>query len=120
MYPQYEYEDYYAVTDDDLARIVQIRWCVANPNNNNEPMDFRGFEVGFMSPISGYTFRTYGTVNGTDDTATVCTTEDLSGEELMYFQVFFDRNDVEGIYFQGGEGTEWYMRADGRKGSPKF
>lgn len=37
----------------------------------------------------------------------------------MYFTVYFDENDAEGIVFEGYKGTEWSFRANGNISSPK-
>ena len=72
------------MTDDDFARIIQIRWCAAyvakSPPDGRK--DFKGFEVGLMSAISGYSSQIFGTVNGTDPD-TRCTTTVFNDEELM-------------------------------------
>ena len=68
-----EYEQYFVVADDDLTRVTQFRYCKCCINNRGDYEHFRGFEVGITSPISGYSFQTFGTVNGTDKD-TVCET----------------------------------------------
>ena len=40
-------------------------------------------------------------------------------EELMYFTVYSDINDAEGIIFEGFRGTEWVIKANGEESSPK-
>ena len=40
-------------------------------------------------------------------------------EEVMYFTVYSDVNDAEGIVFEGYEGTEWSFRANGNEFSPR-
>ena len=37
----------------------------------------------------------------------------------MYFTVYSDINDVEGIVFEGYDGTEWSFGANGEEKSPK-
>lgn len=41
-------------------------------------------------------------------------------EELMYFTVFYDINDVEGILLEGYAGTEYIYRANGMESSPRL
>ena len=38
----------------------------------------------------------------------------------MWFTVFYDINDVEGILFEGHQGTEYSFRANGEEASPKL
>ena len=40
-------------------------------------------------------------------------------EEIVYFTVYSDINDVEGIVFEGYDGTEWSFKANGNEASPK-
>lgn len=70
-----------------------------------------------MSPISGYSQQTFGTVNGTDSD-TQCTTLDMSQGELMFLTIFADWNDVEGMIFEDNFGSEFTMRANGNVASP--
>lgn len=51
-------------------------------------------------------------MRGTDPD-TKCDTRDVSLEELMYFTIYSDRNDIEGIVFEGNKGTSWSLRANG-------
>lgn len=108
-----EYMQYFAVADDDLTRITQFRYCKCCINSNGDYEHFRGFEVGITSPVSGYQFQTFGTVNGTANDET-CITYDLSQEELMFSTIFADSNDMEGLIFEGNGGTTWTMRANGK------
>lgn len=96
-----------------------MRYCKCCINGNGDYEHFRGFEVGITSPTSGYSFQTFGTVNGTDPD-TVCETQYMGLEELMYLTIFVDSNDVEGMIWEGNFGTTWTQRANGNKPSPKM
>ena len=74
------------MTDGDLTRIIQIRWCGAYESKSppGGRKDFKGFEIGIWSDVSGYSSYTFGTVNGTDPD-TRCATTKFGSEELMYF-----------------------------------
>ena len=69
-----EYEQYWAVTDDDLARIISIRMCtcceIVTPNHKffGLPQHFRGFEAEIYSPTSGIHKQQFGVVDGNDRT----------------------------------------------------
>ena len=40
-------------------------------------------------------------------------------EEIMYFSVYYDINDVEGLVLEGYKGTQYSARANGTNKSPK-
>ena len=80
-----EYETYWAVTDDDLTRIVGFRACTCCPKSSDPvPVQhhFRGFEATIYSPVSGYTTQVFGTMDGPEDN-TICDAHDMENEELM-------------------------------------
>ena len=74
--------------------------------------NFRGFRPDIYSPISGITTHDYGDVSGSD-VFDHCFSVPID-EEIMYFTVFSDINDVEGILFEGHLGTEYSFRANGQ------
>ena len=78
---------------------------------------FRGFRPEIYSPTSGTRHQTFG-VMGAPDPNDKCFKLSID-EEIMYFTVFSDINDVEGILLEGYEGTEWSFRANGEESSPK-
>ena len=49
-----EIETYWAVTDDDMARVTAFRYCTCCENSKGDQEHFRGFEVEIYSPTSGY------------------------------------------------------------------
>ena len=107
--------------DDDLTRMTAIRWCGAYESRSppGGRKDFKGFTVYILSDVSGYSSMTFGTVDGADPD-TRCATTYFGDEELMYFQAWYDDEDIEGMYFRGHRGTNWYMRADGERGGSMF
>lgn len=58
-------------------------------------------------------------MDGTDPD-TVCETQDMSMEELMWLTIFADSNDAEGIIWEGHLGSVWTSRANGNVGSPRL
>jgi len=54
-----------------------------------------------------------------DDDDTLCEAQDMSMEELMFLTIYADRNDAEGIVWEGDAGTIWTSRANGDVGSPR-
>jgi len=47
-----------------------------------------------------------------------CYTANIT-EEIMYFTVYYDENDVEGIVLEGYKGTLYSFRANGLVKSPR-
>ena len=113
-----EYEEYWLVTDDDLTRITEFRYCVCCINRSGVHEHFRGFEATIYSPTSGYSTQQFGTMDGTDPD-TYCEAHDMSMEELMYLTIFADSNDAEGIVWEGNFGSTWVSRANGNVSSPR-
>jgi len=114
-----EYEEYFVVADDDLTRITQFRYCKCCINGNGEYEHFRGFEATIYSPLTGYQTQQFGTMDGTDPD-TICETQDMSLEELMFLTIYADWNDAEGIVWEGSLGSIWTSRANGNVGSPRL
>ena len=52
---------YLAVTDDDLTRVTQIRYCLSNKKSSGEYGNYMGFTVTIDSPTSGISTKAYGT-----------------------------------------------------------
>ena len=48
-----EYEQYFVVSDDDLTRVTNFRYCVCCINWLGVYEHFRGFEATIFSPLSG-------------------------------------------------------------------
>ena len=48
-----------------------------------------------------------------DDRDTFCESHDMSKEELMWVTIYIDKNDVEGLLWEGDKGTEWLSHANG-------
>ena len=81
-------------------------------------MHFRGFEIGIVSPVSGYSQLTYNQVNNTSDDDLFCETVYLNTEEIRYLQLYSDSNDVEGMIWTGHLGTVWEFVGDGNDKLP--
>ena len=75
----------------------------------------RGFRPEIYSPTSGTQYQTFGIMDALGDECYGIKID----EEIMYFTVYYDINDVEGLVFEGYEGTEWSYRANGQEASPK-
>ena len=104
--------------DDDLTVMVGMKVCTQDAVFGLIPKEhFRGFEPEIYSPTSGLQYQTFG-VTTVIDTYDKCEYVAID-EEIMYFTVYSDINDAEGIVFEGYEGTEWSFRANGDEASPR-
>ena len=112
-----EYETYFVIKDDDLTKMVGMEWCIQN-NQFGFPEHFRGFRPRIDSPTSGQTMQTFGDMTGSDP-KDMCHSIDLTGE-MMYFQVFYDDNDVEGFVLTAQDNTRFSFRANGFFSDPKM
>ena len=107
---------YFAVDDDDLTIMVGMEVCTQDGLFGLVPKEhFRGFRPEIYSPTSGTQYQTFGVMDAPGDQ---CYGLSIT-EEIMYFTVYSDVNDAEGIVFEGYEGTEWSFRANGNEFSPK-
>jgi len=89
-----------------------MRWC---KQDNNQHL--RGF-TGTWTLSNGSTeTHTWGQVRENEDD--ICSTH-LFPDEIMFGQLWFDANDVEGMAFWDSKGVYYDMRADGTTGSPRF
>ena len=109
---------YFAVDDDDLTIITGMEICTQDGVFGLVPREhFRGFRPEIFSPTSGTQYQTFGIMDAPDP-FDKCFYLPID-EEIMYFTVYFDLNDVEGIVFEGYEGTEFVYRANGEDPSPR-
>lgn len=80
---------------------------------------FRGFRAEIYSPTSGTQYKDFGVMGDSYFLDHCWGAEIRIDEELMYFTVYSDINDAEGIVFEGYMGTEYSYRANGNESSPR-
>ena len=108
------------MTDDDYTRITGIEICMQHGLFGMVPKEhFRGFRAEIYSPKSGTQYQDFGIMDATGNLE-VCEGSDITiEEELMYFTVYSDINDAEGLVFESWLGTEYSYRANGDESSPR-
>jgi len=107
------------VDDDDLTIMTGFEYCTQDGVFGLVPKEhFRGFRPEIYSPTSGYQYQTFGNITGAHP-LDKCFIAKID-EELMYFTVFYDENDVEGILMEGYKGSQYSFRANGMGASPKM
>ena len=99
-----ELEIYFAVDDDDLTIMTGFQYCTQDGVFGLVPKEhFRGFRPEIYSPTSGYQYQNFG-ITAVSHSLDKCFSMNID-EELMYFTVFYDENDVEGILMEGYKGA---------------
>ena len=71
-----------------------------------------------MQSSSGTFLQTYGTLDSSNS-LNKCEEFDID-EEIMFIEIYSDKNDVEGLVFYGNKGAVWTMRANGDRTIEKF
>ena len=86
------------VDDDDTTQIIKMKYCVQWEEKKKLWQHFRGFEATVQS-ATGTFLQTYGTLDPSNPD-NKCEEFDID-EEIMFIEIYSDKNDVEGLVFYG-------------------
>ena len=100
---------------DDSTRIISVYYCVKWEYWTSKWEHFRGFRAT-LSSDTGLKYQEFGSMDPANDLCEEITID----EEIMYFTVYEDSNDIEGFVFTGHAGSEYSFRANGEDASPTY